>query len=220
MDPGRVKCAIFSLNLCNCGLIKSPLLWMSSFWRDGENNTIYDLSSNHCFAYRGETACRSLRFWRWIIMAVNQRCTDEEPLGLDTLVKNFFKCHTEIEYMGTHFIVAMEGWRYSHFLFSIFSPLPALTRFPPLISFGQLFRLQTQFLGSWIDSSCTKLTQLKIQHSKDSWMDWSSHFKNSHKNTHTGTNVHAKIFLYIPLHVIKRECCEMWKQNVTIIANK
>lgn len=176
LDPGRVKCAIFSLNLCNSGLIKSPLLWMSSSWWDGENNTIYDLSSNHCFAYRGEMACRSLWFWRWIIMAVNQRCTDEEPLGLDTLVKNFFKCHTEIEYMGTHFIVAMEGWRYSHFLFSIFSPLPALNRSPPPISFGQLFRLQTQFLGSWIDSSCTKLTQLKIQHSKDSWIDWSSHF--------------------------------------------
>lgn len=56
MDPGRVKCAIFSLNLCNCGLIKSPLLWMSSSWWDRENNTIYDLSSNHCFAYREETA--------------------------------------------------------------------------------------------------------------------------------------------------------------------
>lgn len=121
MDPGRVKCAIFSLMPCNCGLIKSPLLWMSGSWWDGENNTIYDLSSNHCFAYREGMACTSLPFWRWILMAVNQRCTDEEPLGLDTLVKNFFKCHTENEYMGTHFTVAMEGWRYPRFLFSISS---------------------------------------------------------------------------------------------------
>lgn len=42
-------------------------------------------------------------------MAVNQCCPDEKPLGLDTLVKKFFKCHTENEYMGTHFTVAMEG---------------------------------------------------------------------------------------------------------------
>lgn len=69
-------------------------------------------------------------FWHWILMAINQRCTDEEPLGLDMLVKNFFKCHAEDEYMDIHFIVAMEGWRYSHFLFSIFSPLPSLTRSP------------------------------------------------------------------------------------------
>lgn len=69
-------------------------------------------------------------------MAVNQCCTDEEPLGLDTLVKNFFKCHTENEYMATHFIVAVEGWRYSHFLSSIFSLLPARTRFPLLFLSG------------------------------------------------------------------------------------
>lgn len=176
MDSGRVKCAIFSLNLCNCGLIKSLLLWMSSSWWDGENNTIYDLSSYHCFAYREEAVSRSLWFWCWILMAVNQRCTDEEPLGLDTLVKNFFKCHTENEYMGTHFFVAIEGWRYTLIFFSLFSLLFWRSLAFPLISFGQQFRLQTQFLSPWIDSSCTKLTQLKIQHSKYSWIDWSSLF--------------------------------------------
>ena len=58
---------------------------MSSSCWDGENNTIYNLSSNHCFAYRGGVGCISLWLWCWDLMTVHQRWTDEEPLGFETV---------------------------------------------------------------------------------------------------------------------------------------
>ena len=124
---------------------------------DGENNTIYDLSSNHCFAYRGEITCRSL----WILMAVNQCCTDEKPMGLDKACQRLFQVSQWKWVYGHSFHCGLGKMKSSHF-FSLFLFFSGTHSLSTLISFGQCFRIQTQFLGSWIDSSCTKLTQLKI----------------------------------------------------------
>ena len=138
-------------------------------WWDGENNTIYNLCSNHCFAYRGGMDCISLLGYdAGDLMTVNQRWTDEEPLGFWHGCQKTFSCVTFKINTHARSLQCVQGRTEIHsFTFLNFLPFPHPLSLSLSLSLSvlpqcwQSFGLETQFLSLWIDSNCRELTQLR-----------------------------------------------------------
>lgn len=114
---------------------------MSSSWWDGENNTIYNLSSNHCFAYRGGMGCISLWLWCCDLMTVHQFWTDEEPLGFDMVVKTFLSVTYTIN-ICVLIAVCAEKDGDTLIYFSVFSLLSlCVSPFPSLSSHSMMLEV-------------------------------------------------------------------------------
>lgn len=60
MDPGRVKCPIFSLKLCNCGLLKSPFHQRAVLGETEKITQFMTCPVIHCFACRKVMRCTGL----------------------------------------------------------------------------------------------------------------------------------------------------------------